>query len=1184
MSKLGRTLWMHFPRRRRRFWRYVSPRRRGVGVTVLALLMLLVYGYWYLTNDGRIRDLARGYLAEFTGGKVDIKKAHFSLFGGVELARVSVDIPDDRSEGHFFAARTVILKHHPWALFLTGQLHPTEIICIEPTVKVEMDLQTNTFNFAKLLKLAQHPRAGGEQGGYWQLPPIHVRRGLLRMVDIEDNLPYAKNPVPLEMSMMPDGNGVYLVQFEEERIVGQPTIEGSLRLNLLSGEVSSLSGRVPVPRLENILPRKYSQWLQRYGLKGDFKLTRSLDEQSGQNAFQVALENLSLKLPASEGGMSLVNVSGKMLLRDDGVAVERITGQIGHAEGAKFTLEGRYGGYEVDSPFDMRLTVENLTFPVSGVAEGGLAAALEDFQRTCEPSGKVGVSVSFSRGGDGTIRYSGEGTLNGLEVLPPQARYLLKDIRGIVSFGNEGAKFTGLKARHGRSVITIDGEVSDISGGQDYRVEASAQDLSVDEELRSALPPDVQHVYDRFSPSGWASCELKAYRKGPQDYDHVDVTILLDGRASMTYKGFPYPVRNASGRIDIVGGNVKIQQVKGSNGPMRCTIDGTVNEMYSDKYRADLTITANELPVDDVLLGALSHNGRAAITALHPVAQAQRLRAQVTQTLKELDYNIAVTFKDAQLKPDVFPYEVSDASGWLTIRPDQVILEQVQGRHEKTPIAITGRLFLDEKQTGVDLRIDANDVQFDQELFGALQPAVRDVWETLSPAGRADINLLIQQDVPHQEQELTYRLLVNAKDMQIRYRDFPYTFRGISGQVVVTPGRVDLADVLSAQGSMRSRLSGTILMDDRGSRATLAIRAKDVPIDEALLAALPSELAPLAERFRTSGTCNVDLKRLEFTRPAATEPSPPASKAADSAPAMVAASRTTWSVEGSISAASAVLDLGGPKTITGTVTGKASRNADGLGLDAAVALDSVVVGKRQLTDLSGRVLKNPASPIIRMTDLAGKAHGGRLGPGKAEIKLTQPAQFSVYLPLDELQLDDLFNAGVTEKEKKINVSGLLSGTIQYTATAGDLASQQATGRLTISDAKLYKLPVMLGILQVLFLSLPSDSAFTEGNVVYELHGEKLIFREIHLDGSALSLVGSGTVNLRTEALNLRFLSGPPGKLPRIAALDTLLKGLVRELAEIHVTGTVTKPMPRTVSLPSLEEAIRHLTTAGEEKD
>ena len=168
-------------------------------MTVLALLMLLVYGYWYLTNDGRIRDLAQGYLAEFTGGKVNIKKAHFSLFGGVELARVSVDIPDDRSEGHFFAARTVILKHHPWALFLTGQLHPTEIICIEPTVKVEMDLQTNTFNFAKLLKLAQHPRAGGEQGGYWQLPPIHVRRGLLRMVDIEDNLPYAKNPVPLEI-------------------------------------------------------------------------------------------------------------------------------------------------------------------------------------------------------------------------------------------------------------------------------------------------------------------------------------------------------------------------------------------------------------------------------------------------------------------------------------------------------------------------------------------------------------------------------------------------------------------------------------------------------------------------------------------------------------------------------------------------------------------------------------------------------------------------------------------------------------------------------------------------------------------------------------------------------------------------------------------------------------------------
>ena len=49
----------HLPRRRRRFWRYVSPSRRGAGVVILAMLISLAYGYWYMTNDRRVAKQAQ---------------------------------------------------------------------------------------------------------------------------------------------------------------------------------------------------------------------------------------------------------------------------------------------------------------------------------------------------------------------------------------------------------------------------------------------------------------------------------------------------------------------------------------------------------------------------------------------------------------------------------------------------------------------------------------------------------------------------------------------------------------------------------------------------------------------------------------------------------------------------------------------------------------------------------------------------------------------------------------------------------------------------------------------------------------------------------------------------------------------------------------------------------------------
>jgi hypothetical protein len=50
----------------------------------------------------------------------------------------------------------------------------------------------------------------------------------------------------------------------------------------------------------------------------------------------------------------------------------------------------------------------------------------------------------------------------------------------------------------------------------------------------------------------------------------------------------------------------------------------------------------------------------------------------------------------------------------------------------------------------------------------------------------------------------------------------------------------------------------------------------------------------------------------------------------------------------------------------------------------------------------------------------------------------------------------------------------------------------------------------------------------------------------------------------------------------MAGIESLLKGFSREIAEIRVTGTLAMPLPETVSLPSLDQAVRRLLSPYEE--
>ena len=206
----------------------------------------------------------------------------------------------------------------------------------------------------------------------------------------------------------------------------------------------------------------------------------------------------------------------------------------------------------------------------------------------------------------------------------------------------------------------------------------------------------------------------------------------------------------------------------------------------------------------------------------------------------------------------------------------------------------------------------------------------------------------------------------------------------------------------------------------------------------------------------------------------------------------------------------------------------------------------------------------------------GKAYGGRM-QGFGEIRLGEPLQYALRISAEKMDLNEIFNASATDPNERMAVDGLLDATVEMVATEGNRPVRLISGLLHLSKAKTQKVPVLVDQIQPVLLSMPGESSFSEGVVVYKLKEDKVVFSEIHLVGPALSIVGSGTMNLKNEALKLTFLSRPGGIVPGMDTLASeMLSGFLRELVEIQVAGTLKHPRFKSVPLRSVDAIVTKL--------
>ena len=1183
MKKLLKALADHFPRRRKRFWRYVSPGRRKISLVGLTILLVATVGYWHMTNSQRIRTRAEKYLRDLTGCHVSIRDAKFRMFGQVELSGVSVNLDIDGRRKPFFSARTVILRHSPAGLLFKGNFEPTDVICISPVVTLHHDSQggRGLYSWARYLKGA---------GSVWEglMPNISIRSGQMSFVDAETDIQIflARD---VDVTMQPFRRYKYDVAFQGRSGQDNRQIWGRFDVNLETGKVEFKEGSLHIQSFDEALPQKFRTWRQRYQVEGILKAKPPDEAGATPGQLRFELIDVSLKLPEDEGGLDLRNVRGHIAFDAEGITLDDVSGQVVQAGDARFSLTGRYFGYQGDSPFE--LNIEILDGPLGRAAlSDALGEKFKKLDQLFSPVGKVNLLTNMQRNTDGDFVIQGQAELLGISILYKHFPYKFEKVTGMLEFKGDRVELKDILLERGQSRVTADGYIAGLGEELFYDLQFNILDgfeLPLDAELARALPVGVQKVWQEISPSGFSGGKIRIFRALGAPDVAVVIDVDLAGKTSITYSGFPYPLKDLQGRISIAGTRIDIDAIRSDSGQMGCRVEGYIDSFGSDGQVVDLVVKAWDVPIDEVLLQALAHSNEEFSKELRPVGIAQQVEARILQPPgKELGVEIDAKFTGAQFEVAEFPYAISEASGKIKISAQSLRLMDIAGKHGSVGVTVNGRVWPYQEKLGYDLNITARDLLLDDELYRALSVKLQKPWRSLSLSGTVDAQLWIQQNSPQADDEGDFAMKIDAKDLNVEYEGFAYPFKGLSGQVAVVPGRIEIGSLSGTDGSASVQISGTILQDTKQIKAELTVGGKSIPLNRKLLDALPVDAAPLVGRLKPAGFCDVDFKPLRFVKSIDDHPVTATTQPAEA----ITKNSADWDLEGSIDVRGVILDLGfGPKTITGKIVGSGGKVDGELTLDAEVELSSVQVGHHKITDLRGLITKKGSSQTIHIKELFGKAVGGQMA-GYGDIRLMDPLQYRLSLDVEGIDLKELTGEASGENNDP-DVKGLLGGRLELTTKTGINARRQGSGILVISQSKLKKMPVILGLLHVVTVALPSESALSEGAIAYRVDGDTLIIEEAHFNGPSVglmgpsySLIGSGTIDMKTEELSLTFISDPAGALPRLRSFDELLSGFVRELVEIQITGTLSNPKTRTVPLHSIEEAMRRLLSPGTTAD
>ena len=316
--------------------------------------------------------------------------------------------------------------------------------------------------------------------------------------------------------------------------------------------------------------------------------------------------------------------------------VSGIKGKIRYQDGTLSTegLNGVAGGQAVSSGFSLsrqgdqwfgRLNLQSAgALPIDEALlsaltpEGHETTGVERFVRSLHPRGGVQVNhATFERELPETTTWNRNVDLqivNG-SIKYDHFRYPIHDIQGRIAGQDDHWWLHQFEGRNDSGEILCSGNWQHLSETEipfDLRFQATM--VPIEEELRRALPKEVQYVWDELQPSG--SIDRVEVQLSQRPGQPLATRVAIEERSESNQqagralrfqpRNFPLWLSDIDCSIQYEPGRVMIHQASGVNGDSRLAIQGVCQPQADGRWLADIRwLPRTRMVVDGQLLRAL---------------------------------------------------------------------------------------------------------------------------------------------------------------------------------------------------------------------------------------------------------------------------------------------------------------------------------------------------------------------------------------------------------------------------------------------------------------------------------------------------------------------------------------------------------------------------------------------------
>jgi hypothetical protein len=766
--------------------------------------------------------------------------------------------------------------------------------------------------------------------------------------------------------------------------------------------------------------------------------------------------------------------------------------------------------------------------------------------------------------------------------------------------------------------LTLNGWIGPVGppGGPEtgFDLKVHADNIHSEPPLMQAFSPEVHQALNLFDAPGkgqfpqfqGAFTTHVLRNVGPNQKITYDTDIkLVDAAGALV--GFPYPARHVEADVQIRDGYVDVLSAKMRRGNATVDLSGRVTwndpaaGLMPTTGPTALTVTVRNLPVDDDLLAALPDDctewvRKTGVTGLLDVDGTLRAPPAVIQhpgqtapttrpSTAGLDYDLAILMHDGSVRPKNGDFLVSDVGGRMHLTRDKLDLLTVHGRRGNGTLSAQGSVTWTGDTPHLAFTASGQNLLLEKSLYALLPPAARDAWDELQPQGTLDaevsyapvdrgpgptirVDLTAAPSAAANTEPATpapavaasglppgFRATLKPRALTATLRTIPYRLDQIGGTVEISPQGVVLRDIIARHDKAKFTLSGTGAVG-AGTTWDLKLTGQDVEPDADLHRAMPAALTDLMDGLKLKGKLGIRLDRFVYRAP------PAAGAAAVTAPSC---SEPEIDLRGALTLDGANLDVGVPiDSVKGALTFDAAVREGRLrSLTGSLDLASLRMADRKVSDFKATLVKPADRQELIVDGMQGMLAGGDLA-GQASLCFPDdgPSRYVLSLVVRNADVKEL--AGETDQ----NLAGRLTASLSLEGTWGKADARRGRGDVVVTGKDLYRIPVVLGMMQITNLSLPISSPFNSGIARYSVDGQKVTFEKIELRSDNMLMSGDGKLDFATKQVRMNFVTDNPGGF-QVPIVQDLWRGAQHELLRIQVRGTVQDPKVEARSMGTL---------------